>query len=185
MFSSDKLRYYVFAFLAFCVLSSKNIIIYNEETLVALSFFCFVFFVAHYFGTTITESLNERSEIIQQELQNFLKIKEQSLTQLVQEYQKVSGIVQGVQNLAGFTATQVQTLPTTTQKALRNVFTDQIQSKLKTLSFSKLLLQQRLQYLLAEDILANVLVASQGKGTAVSQKTIQNVIQLLVQSQGR
>lgn len=185
MFSSDKLRYYMFAFLAFCVLSSKNIIIYNEETLVALSFFCFIFFVSHYFGNTITESFQERSEIIQQELQNFLTIKEESLRQLVQEHQKISGIVQGVKNLAGFTAIQVQTLTTTTQKALRNVFTDQIHVKLKTLSFSKLLLQQRLQYLLAEDILSNVLVASQEfktKGTTVSQKTIQNVIQLVVQS---
>ena len=94
MFTNEKLRLYIsLDFLAFCVFSSKHIIIYNEETLVALSFFCFIFFVSRYFGNTITESLNERSNIIQQELQNFLNIKETSFKELLAEHNKVSGLV--------------------------------------------------------------------------------------------
>ena len=188
MFTNEKLRLYLFSFLAFCVLSSKNIIIYNEETLVALSFFCFIFFVSQYFGNTITESLNERGQIIQQELQNFLTIKEQSFKELLLEHQKVSGLVDGLKNLALFTTTELQKLNSNTQKALNNIFVEQIVLKLKTLSFSKLMLQQRLQYLLSEDILSNVLLAHQQtktdktKGAPVSQKTIQNVIQLLLTS---
>ena len=53
-------RVYLFAFLIFCVCSSKNIIIYNEETLVAASFCLFVLFVFHYFGNTVKEALDER-----------------------------------------------------------------------------------------------------------------------------
>jgi hypothetical protein len=183
MFTTDKLRLYLFGFLAFCVLSSKHIIIYNEETLVALSFFCFIFFVSQYFGNTITDSLHERSQIIQQELQNFLNIKEQSFKELLLEHQKVSGLVDGLKNLTFFTTSELQKLNSNTQKALTNVFVEQILLKLKTLSFSKLMLQQRLQFLLAEDILSNVLLAyKQTKTTSISQKTIQNTIQLLLNS---
>ena len=89
MISNDKIRPYIFGFLVFCVFSSKNIIIYNEETLVALSFFAFIFFVFRYFGDTIKQSLDERSEGIKVELQNFLHLKAQSLKQLYKEHQKV------------------------------------------------------------------------------------------------
>jgi phosphopantetheine adenylyltransferase len=190
MFTSQKLRLYLFAFLAFCVFSSKHIIIYNEETLVALSFFLFVFFVSKYFGNTITDSLNERSQVIQQELQNFLNIKEHSFQELLSEHKKVSGLVHGLKNLTFFTTSQLQTLNSNTQKALTNIFIDQIQSKLKTLAFSKLMLQQQLQFLLSENILSNVLVAYQltkkdktkAKGSSISHKTVQSAIDLLLKS---
>ena len=187
MDTQQKLRMYLFGFLAFCVLSSKHIIIYNEETLVALCFFCFVFFISHYFGTTITESLNERSEIIHQELQNFLNIKEKTLNKLKAEYQKISELPLGVQNLALFTTTELQRFNSNTQKALTNIFIHQIGGKFKTLSFSKLVLQQNLQDLLSRNILSNVLVAYQKnsdllKGIPMSQKTIQKTIQLLLKS---
>ena len=88
MFSNEKLRPYIFAFLAFCVVSSKHIIIYNEEILVALSFFLFIIFVSHYFGNNIKESLDERSKAIQSELQNFLTLKKDCLKELLNIYKK-------------------------------------------------------------------------------------------------
>jgi phosphopantetheine adenylyltransferase len=190
MFTQEKIRLYVFGFLAFCVFSSKNIIIYNEETLVALSFFSFILFVSRYFGTTIKESLNERSELIQHELQNFLNIKEQSFTELLIEHKKVSAIVNTLKGLNVFTNTELVSLKINNQKALKNVFIEQIETKLKTLAFSKLMLQQKLQFLLSENVLLNVLLASQQtqseklkmgpRQPVVAQKTIQHAIQLLV-----
>jgi len=185
MFSNQKLRFYLFAFLAFCVFSSKHILIYNEETLVAISFFAFIFFVFHYFGDTIKESLNERSQIIQNELENFLNLKHHSLKELLQEHSRVSGLVRTMKTLENFTNNELQFLNTNTKNVLTNVFIDQMQQKFKTLSFSKLVLQQKLQYLLSENILANVLLAFQqaksekSETTKLSQKTIHNAIRLL------
>lgn len=186
MFSNEKIRLYIFLFLGFCVLSSKNILIYNEETLVALSFFCFVFFVSHYFGTTIKESLNERSEIIQQELQNYLNIKENSFIELLKEHEKVAGLVKAMKNLDVFTNRELVVLNQNGSKALTTLFTQQIQQKLKTLVFSKGVLQQKLQYLLSENIISNVLLAfknskkNKSLTTNLQNKTIKNAIQLLI-----
>jgi len=116
MFSNQKLRFYLFAFLAFCVFSSKHILIYNEETLVAISFFAFIFFVFHYFGDTIKESLNERSQIIQNELENFLNLKHHSLKELLQEHSRVSGLVRTMKTLENFTNNELQFLNTNTKK---------------------------------------------------------------------
>ena len=192
MFTQEKIRLYIFGFLAFCVLSSKNIIIYNEETLVALSFFLFVFFVSQYFGTTIKESLNERGHLIQQELQNFLNIKEQSFTELLTEHKKISGIVNILKGLSAFTSNELNTLKSTNQKALKNVFVGQIETKLRTLAFSKLMVQQKLQQLLSESVLLNVLLVykqTRGDktktGLVVPQKTIQHAIHLLVDNKNQ
>ena len=186
MFSNEKIRLYIFLFLAFCVLSSKNIFIYNEETLVALGFFCFLFFVYNYFGITIKDSLNERSDIIQQELQNFLNIKENSFFELLKEHEKVSGLVKAMKNLDFFTNRELATLNQNGEKTLNTLFTQQIQQKLKTLVFSKGVLQQKLQFLVSENILSNVLLAFQNSkknkslSTSLQNKTIKNAIHLLI-----
>lgn len=180
MFTNEKLRFYLFIFLAFSVLSSKNILIYNEETLVALSFFCFIFFVLHYFGNTIKESLNERSQVIREELQNFLILKENSFQELLSQHQKVSGLVKAMSVLNTFTKNELNSLNNNGEKALNNLFNNRIQNKLKTLVFSRLMLQQTLQFLLSEIIISNVLVAFPKKGKETSKlsqnKAIKNAL---------
>ncbi len=175
MFNNEKLRLYLFLFLAFSVCSSKNILIYNEETLVALSFFCFLFFVLHYFGNTIKDSLNERSQVIREELQNFLILKENSFQELLNQHQKVSGLLKAMQVLNEFTKSELNVLNKNGKKALKNMFTSRIDHKLKTLVFSKLMIQQKLQSLLSEKIISNVLVAFTKKGKGSTKlATFQN-----------
>ena len=186
MFTNEKLRLYLFIFLAFSVLSSKNILIYNEETLVALSFFCFLFFILHYFGNTIQESLNERSQVIREELQNFLILKENSFKELLSQHQKISGLLKALSVLNAFTKNELNVLNSNGEKALKNLFSSRIDNKLKTLMFSKLMVQQKLQFLLSEKIISNVLVAFPKKGKeaiklgAFQNKAIKHAIDSLV-----
>ena len=190
MYSNDKLRWYVFLFLTFCVLSSKNIIIYNEETLVALSFFCFFYFIYKYFGNTLEESLNERSQYIQQELSNFLNIKSLSFQELYQQHQKISVLVNAVTVLNTFTKNQLLGLKANGAHMLSTLCTQQIQHRLKTLGYSKYMLQQKLQSCIAENFLWNVLYTyhfSKQEATKtgikskdVKQKIIKQALGLLV-----
>lgn len=75
-------------FLLFCVATSKGIIIYNEEILVFLTFWLFVLFSQSYFGNTIKESLDERSSTIKDGLENFHRLKEEALQELLYFYKQ-------------------------------------------------------------------------------------------------
>ena len=54
----DNLTLGIAGFLGFIVLSSKGILIYNEEILVALGFLGFVYFVSSSYGKDIKASLS-------------------------------------------------------------------------------------------------------------------------------
>lgn len=83
---------YTALFLLWCVLSSKHILIYNEETLVALSFFLFVYLVYRYAGDSIGESLDSRGLEVAQELQTHLEARQEALEALVEAHQGATAL---------------------------------------------------------------------------------------------
>ena len=124
--------------------------------------------------------------MIREELQNFLILKENSFQELLNQHQKVSGLVKAMGVLNTFTKNELNLLNTNGEKALKNMFSFRIQNKLKTLVFSKLMVQQKLQLLLSEKIISNVLVAFPRKGKGIvklgtyQNKAIKNAISSLV-----
>lgn len=161
MILNEKIRPYIFGFLLFCVFTSKNIIIYNEETLVALSFFGFIFFVANYFGNTLKQSLDEKSEGIKYELQNLLSLRALSLKQLYKEHQRVTALTTTLSAVKQFAVDQLKqkkTSPLEGRGSLKRVFSDQIKQRLNTLSSSKGDLYQQLQQIIGANIQKAVLV---------------------------
>ena len=185
----------IFLFLGFCVLSSKNIIIYNEETLVALTFVLFVYFVFYYFGNNIKESLDERSETIKAELQNFLKLKKSSLENLYAEHKKVAKLGKVLSQVSSFTISEINKSTRLGKESLYAGITSQVKNRLTLLSDSSSLLQQKLQQVIASSLLNAVLVKRvkdrQNKGseketraraTKINRKVIDSTIQLLLSS---
>jgi hypothetical protein len=136
MFSNDKFKFYLFVFLVFSVLSSKHILIYNEETLVTLSFFSFLFFILHFFGNTLQETLQERSQLIGQELQNFVDLKTKSFQQLGNLHQQVSKLLGTSNSLKNSLKNQLNS-PIDHEKILKNKFYSQIQNQKQNLGFSE------------------------------------------------
>ena len=158
MFGNQKWRYYLFAFLAFCVCSSKHILIYNEETLVLLSFVAFLFFISHYYGNTIKESLNERGLVIKGEREDFIVRKEKSLKELLQEYQKLLFVKKNLQPLSQLTDQQLNSASESGSLQLDLTFSQQVNEKLEKLPASKTNFQQTLQQVMTTNLLDVVLV---------------------------
>lgn len=184
MFGNQKVKTFLTLFLIFCVFSSKGIIIYNEETLVALSFCAFVLFCLHYFGNTVQESLSERGSAIKTELQDFLLLKEESLQELSQEHKRIAMLQSNLSSLSSFTCSELTKCTVFGGRTLNNVFAQQVQQKISYLDSSKNILQQQLQNLIATKIKGAVLLkmdkaSRAGGGKGINAKVIKRSINLL------
>ncbi len=185
MTSNDKLRPYLFAFLAFCVLSSKHIIIYNEELLVAISFLAFILFTFSYFGDTVKESLDERRVGIKAELERFFLLKKGSLKELAMEHGKVSSLRKGLASLKSFTRDESEAGAKRSIDALREALSQQIRQRLSQLSLSSLPLQTKWQERVASSQLGTVLANLEkrgkegGRGVSWDPKIIERALRLL------
>jgi hypothetical protein len=120
--------------LIFFVLSSKHIIIYNEETLVVLCFFGFIATCQMMFSESIQSSLNERSNAIQLELVNSVNLKEQLVQNLIEEHEKQLSVQSRIRSLGQFSLNEIAQISSQREKALQTLFINEINQKLKTLS---------------------------------------------------
>jgi F0F1-type ATP synthase membrane subunit b/b' len=184
MSSNQKVKTFLALFLVFCVFSSKGIIIYNEETLVALSFCAFVLFCLYYFGNTVQDSLNERGLVIKTELQNFLLLKEESLHELSQEHKRIANLQNTLSSLGSFTYSELAKCSSSGGRTLNNIFAQQVQQKVGYLESSKNVLQEQLQNLIATNIKGAVLLKigraqTVGGERGINAKVIKRSIDLL------
>ena len=161
--------------------SSKNIIIYNEETLVAASFSLFVLFVFHYFGNTLRSALDERGENIKVECQNFLHHKQHFLEELSGEHEKIGQLRANLSRLLLFTKETLSHLTRAGGESLEATFSQQMVQKCTHLRFSQ---GQQLQDIMAKNQLPLVLCrALKKKGEKPHQldaRVLKNAIQLLI-----
>ena len=157
MYSNKKIRNFVFGFLALAVLTSKNIFIYNEETLVAASFLGFILFVFYYFGNTISSSLDERRDAIKSEYVQFLNSLQESLAELSNEHKKGSKMDTALLALTDFTVS-VPLYVEGGKSGLLPLFSQQMIEKLNTLYGYKSGLQNKLLHIMSGNSILPVLV---------------------------
>lgn len=184
MTSNDKLRPYLFAFLAFCVLSSKHIILYNEELLVAVSFLAFVLFSLYYFGNTVRESLDERRDGIKSELERFSLLKRESLEELSEQHGKVSLLKRGLDSLKQCTKEEAVEGATRGTASLREVFAQQVAQRLQSMLLATSPLLSRWQDKVAGSQLGSVLLTlerGQGKSTSWDPRAAERALDMLKQ----
>ena len=131
--------------LAYFVFSSKHLIIYNEETLVLLSFIGFVLFSTHLMGESVTNSLNERSLAISQELENSLHVKNQFFQELFQEHHKQFSLKSLFQKFHESASREIFAMNGHREKSLHTVFSQEVFQKLQGIFGSHQNFQEKLQ----------------------------------------
>ena len=169
----------VMGLLAFFVLSSKHIIIYNEETLVLISFIGFVLFSYSMLSEQVENSLNERSLAIANELQNSLMLKEQFKKELLNEHKKQLSLKNLLNTFHKFSHNEIVQMNTQRQKALNNVFCQEVQQKFKTLLLSQNTQQDKLQKIIADGFRDSVLEEFQFSKKVMKPKLLQEALQQL------
>jgi Ca2+/Na+ antiporter len=165
--------------LGFFVLSSKHIIIYNEETLVLLSFIGFVLFSTRMLGESIESSLNERSTAILNELQNSLLLKENLIQEVLAENQKQVLLQKFLHALKNFSKNELLWINGQRRKALESLFSQQMNQKLKSLVISQNATQEKLQSALQKSFRGSLLEEFQFSKKVLKPKLIQQALQQL------
>ena len=181
-FFQNNLFYLVPGFLIFLVLSSKNILIYNEELLIALSFVGFVVFSSHTMGETCAEAFQARSQAIQGELQTYFTMKEDVLLELIQKYKKRLALAESLNILGQISTTEITTLYTQREQALQSTVTSQMHQKLKTLGYTEKTLQDTLQTLCIQGFRESVLEEFQRGKKQLGPKLLQQALTALQKS---
>jgi F0F1-type ATP synthase membrane subunit b/b' len=90
------------------ILVFKEIIVFNEETLVAISFILFIYFAYNMLKDTIRIELEEKANTIEKELDAYWNIKTKALETLISEYEKQLEIEKHIQNLSQLTQITIQ-----------------------------------------------------------------------------
>jgi hypothetical protein len=146
----------IFSLLVFALFSSKKIIIYNEELLVVLTFFGFIYFIYTYFSNVITESLDARSKEATINLQTFLELKKAYLNTAIEEQKKQLEISQVLKDMGKFSHNEMLLTAQYQNNLLLETKPNFVKSKLNNLASSIQLNDQKLNQFVALSLLGGV-----------------------------
>ena len=167
----------VLGVLGFLVLSSKHIFIYNEETLVVLCFFGFLYTSVRLFGDSITESLNARSASIATELRASLAVKENLCRDLIQEQEARRSAHAAIQALQASTHSELASVQEHRHLGLAATTTQLLQQKLQALVLTQATLQEKFQARVSAGFRGSVLEEFQSSKKTLHPKLIQQSLQ--------
>ena len=142
-------------------LSSKGLILYNEEILVLLAFTGFIIFVVQNYGQDVADNLDERSSAIQQELQTYLDLKEAYLEALVQEHKKQVNLAAAVKTVGSFAYSQLGVMGNQRKDELSSRVNLQVNQQLNSLASMGSGLEYQLQSKMAGSLRSAVLATLQ------------------------
>ena len=121
-------------FLSLCVAMTKCFVVFNEETLVALTFVLFLDFSLFYFSGTVQESLDERGVQIQKEMERSYVQRKQVLTESIEELKKESTFPDSIAKFSELTTHTIQMITPPEMKSLLYV---QIRERMNTIRSSR------------------------------------------------
>lgn len=156
--------------LAFIVASSKHLLIYNEETLVVICFFGFIYSIKHYFGDTITASIQERGDTIHEQLeQSYVTQIEQDLA-IREQYQRIIPVSRVLDVLTTSLVEQAGSTQKLAESSLKQQIDFQVYKMYTHLYKLQQSFPQKLQQKIHDNVLANI-----QQSLAASKKPIDSI----------
>lgn len=121
-------------FLSLCVAMTKCIVVFNEETLVAITFVLFLDFSLFYFSSTVQESLDQRSVEIQKEMERSYVQRKQVLTHSIEELKKESTFPDSISKFGELTT---QTMQIIAPPEIKSLLYTQIRERMNAIRSSR------------------------------------------------
>jgi hypothetical protein len=153
----DNIVLLLIGFSVFLLLNSKQIILYNEEILVAIAFFLFLGFSVQNFSQTLADMLDDRSKALKGELNSYFQSKEALLTQSIEEHTSRLGQTKVIQKIGIDSFLILALVVDKRYRSISSLFLSQTQQKLKNLWISKKSFQQELQFIISSGFRSAVL----------------------------
>lgn len=157
-------------FIFSCFITSNHFLILNEETIVAICFISFIIFSFQYFGQSIQDSLDERNIAIKNEFIDALKLEHQYCQQIIYEHkepiQKTGNFIQIAKTLLivkilWYDHFRKNTLSLFFKQSLNILMDYKLNKRLKDLTFSKKIFEEKWLHLMATEFEASVLAEFQ------------------------
>nr|BDN85848.1 ATP synthase F0 subunit b [Microheliella maris]BDN85887.1 ATP synthase F0 subunit b [Microheliella maris] len=144
-FKNDWFSQIIFAFLVFHFLTAKEFLVYNEETLVALCFFSFIFFLYRGIREEVANELENRAKLIEQEFESFLKTEKDIIESLIKSYVNQSQLLEQTQQVYKFTKEEITGLLKNKQQQLKSYVFQQILYKLNLIYVKEMQMISQIQ----------------------------------------
>lgn len=145
----DNIILSLIGFSVFLLLSTKQIILYNEEILVAISFFLFLAFSIQNFSQTLADTLDDRNKLLKSELNSYFQTREAWLIQSIKENKSKLGQNNIIQKISIDSFLILALIVEKRSNTISSVFASQTQQKLKNLWISKKAFQHELQLIIS------------------------------------
>jgi F0F1-type ATP synthase membrane subunit b/b' len=124
---------------------SKEILVFNEESLVAGSFIAFVIFAYMNMSDLFVDTLEERSIKVKKEFDSYYSLQEEILKLLISYHEKRKNLSEEIKKISTFSKKEIEYILSKRQVSLEHNIAQQTQQKLRTVFMKELDLIQRLQ----------------------------------------
>nr|QGP70618.1 ATP synthase F0 subunit beta [Tetraselmis sp. CCMP 881] len=157
---------FIFIFLFFSLITSNHFLIFNEETVVAICFISFIIFSFKFFGQSLKESLDERSEAIKNEFYQALVLEQKYCQKAIYQYEKPKVLVQNFVNLSKLLLQAKllwykkfldQSLATFFEDSVRSLVDAKLNERVVQISYSKKTFQEKWLQVIANEFENSVL----------------------------
>lgn len=163
------LTYVSLGLLTLGVLTSKEILVFNAESLVAISFTIFMVFAYRNVSDVIVTELEDRSERIRKEFDHYFSLREDLLSLLISYHSTRKMLSDEVTNISHFSKNEIKHILAKRQKALKNNLSVQVQQKLKTILLKELSIIQQVQQETSHWFAKHVLASFATKNPSVTR----------------